>query len=453
MRAALFRPSTARRILARTLGRGLETFRYGKQGALSLGHIELPSLPGPRWVEVEVVRAGICECDLAALAFAWSPSLEPFASFPAVPGHEVLARVRAVGSGVSRVEVGRRVVVDPLVSCQVRGYPEEEACPSCSRGRPATCERAGEEGVVEVGGEPLAPGSAVGSHRGLPGGWGERMVVHESQCVAVPGGVDDQAAVLVEPLSAALHAVLRAPAPEGEGPVLVLGRGPMALGVMWALRAVGFRGEVVAEAALGHDARLARTFGASSVVEPGLEARQALVETGARAYAPLEGPEEVYAGGGFPLVFITPGVGPGAGSVGRAVDYASAGGTVVLVECGCGTGSLGAWASKDGGGSGGSPSKPSVTLDPAVLAAREIRLLGSAGYGREAPAHVDVDMDGDGDVIHTFGLTLHLMEATGAPLADLVTHVFPLEQVHHALSAAANPRRSEAVRVALDPGE
>ncbi len=47
---------------------------------------------------------------------------------------------------------------------------------------------------------------------------------------------------------------------------------------------------------------LALKLGASEVISPGPEARQALVDTGAMAYQPLVGPE-VYAGGGFELVF------------------------------------------------------------------------------------------------------------------------------------------------------
>ena len=42
----------------------------------------------------------------------------------------------------------------------------------------------------------------------LPGGWSDAMVVHRSQLHAVPDAVSDEAAVLVEPFSVALHAVL-----------------------------------------------------------------------------------------------------------------------------------------------------------------------------------------------------------------------------------------------------
>ena len=43
-------------------------------------------------------------------------------------------------------------------------------------------------------------------------------------------------------------------------------------------------------------------MGASTIIRPGDEARQALVDTGARAYMPIVG-DEVYSGGGFPLIF------------------------------------------------------------------------------------------------------------------------------------------------------
>ena len=74
----------------------------------------------------------------------------------------------------------------------------------------------------------MAPGLTIGYHRSLPGGWGERLIAHESQLYPLPDQLPDRTAVLIEPLSIGVHAVLNCPPKEGE-PALVIGSGPIAL--------------------------------------------------------------------------------------------------------------------------------------------------------------------------------------------------------------------------------
>ena len=45
----------------------------------------------------------------------------------------------------------------------------------------------------------------------------------------------------------------------------------------------------------------------------------------------------------------------------------------------------------------------------------------------------------------------HLLLESGAPVQDMVTHVYPLDQYRDALRAAANHRKSGAVKVVLQP--
>ena len=67
-----------------------------------------PPLPGDDWVRIEVLLCGICGSDLGNVSYRSSPAMEPFGSFPAVLGHEILGRVAEVGSGVTHVGVGDR---------------------------------------------------------------------------------------------------------------------------------------------------------------------------------------------------------------------------------------------------------------------------------------------------------------------------------------------------------
>jgi threonine dehydrogenase-like Zn-dependent dehydrogenase len=277
---------------------------------------------------------------------------------------------------------------------------------------------AGEEGALILAGDrPLSPGLTIGYHRDLPGGWGERMVAHESQLFRLDPRVSSRAAVLMEPLSIGVHAVLNAPPGEDER-VLVIGSGPIAFGTIWALRATGFRGGVIAQTKRPHEAALARAFGASEVVVPGVEARDALVATGAHAYQPIVG-DEVFAGGGFTKVFDCVG---SRSSVDQSLRYASPRGTVVLLGC---AGEL-------------------RRLDLSFLWSRELNLRGFVAYGQE---------EWRGAKRHTMEVTQELILETGAPVERLVTHVFPLNQYRDALSVAAHHGRHDAVRVVLTPTE
>ncbi|HSR41629.1 MAG TPA: alcohol dehydrogenase catalytic domain-containing protein [Longimicrobiales bacterium] len=412
MKAVTFRVSVPGYLKARTLGRITDSAVFGALSGLGMEERSPTALPGPGWVRLRVLLSGICGSDIGNLTYSSSPSMEPFGSFPAVLGHEILARVEEVGAESGLLRPGMRVAVDPMLSCRVRGWPEP--CPSCRAGLHGTCERAGEEGPLEVSGSPLAPGLTMGYHRDLPGGWCPEIIAHRSQLFPVEE-LDDRTAVLVEPLSIGMHAAIRTPLPDS-GPVLVIGSGAIALGTIWALRALGWDGELVAQTKRAHEGRIARVLGADEVVAPGDEARQALIDTGARAYMPIIGPE-VYAGGGFPLIFDCVG---NEGSLGQALRHASPRGRLVVLGC------------------AGEIRK----LDLTMLWARELRVSGFVGYGRE---------EWRGEALHTFEVTRRLLEETRAPVREIVTHVFPLGEYRDALSAAARHGSSEAVKVALEP--
>ncbi|MBW2255845.1 MAG: zinc-binding dehydrogenase, partial [Deltaproteobacteria bacterium] len=253
--------------------------------------------------------------------------------------------------------------------------------------------------------------------RDLPGGWGEQLVAHQSQLHPVSDNLADAVAVLIEPLSIPVHALLRSP-PQGNEPVLVIGSGPIALGAVWALRATGFRGSIVTQAKRPHEAALAKALGADEVVTPGPEALRALLDTGARAYQPTLGPE-VYRGGGFSTVFDCVG---SASSVDQALCFARSRGRIMLLGC---AGML-------------------RNIDLTPLWARELQVLGYFVYGTETWR---------GEARHTFEVTQQLLLETDAPVGDLVTHHFALDRYREALRAAADHARSGAIKVVLHPRE
>src|SRR5215472_12308384 len=66
--------------------------------------VERPvSEPGAGQVRIRVEACGICHTDAATVT-----GIYPGLTLPRVPGHEVVGRIEALGSGVSRWKIGQR---------------------------------------------------------------------------------------------------------------------------------------------------------------------------------------------------------------------------------------------------------------------------------------------------------------------------------------------------------
>ena len=399
-----------RRSIPRYFWVGLTGKRFPRRvtgwgSCLTLKEVPTPRLPTPSWVRVRPLLSGICGSDLAVLSSSGSRYLSALTSFPFTPGHELVGEVTETGQEVSRVRVGDRVVLEPALGCAVRGF--EEPCRACGQGRYANCERITEGDI--------GPGIQTGYCHDTGGGWGAELVAHESQLHPVPPGLPNEAAVLVEPLSCALHGVLQAHVGEG-AKVLVMGCGSMGLMTIAALRAFGPACTIVAVAKHPHQGRWARSLGADHVVPPGPKGYEQLAElVGGRLHPlTLEKPAVV---GGADVTFECVGA---TGSLEDALRWTRAGGTMVLV---------------------GMPGVPKLDLAP--LWYQELRVVGAYAYGTETV---------DGREARTFELTLELLERPGwaQRLGDLVGHRFPLRRYKDAIATAMQAGRSEAVKVAFD---
>ena len=93
------------------------------------------------------------------------------------------------------------------------------------------------------------------------------MLAHRSQLWAVPDGIDDRTAVLLEPLATAIHSVFRARIPEGAD-VLVIGSGTVGLLTQVALRRYAQPGRVIVAAKHTAQRAAAKMAGADEVVRP-----------------------------------------------------------------------------------------------------------------------------------------------------------------------------------------
>jgi threonine dehydrogenase-like Zn-dependent dehydrogenase len=106
----------------------------------------------------------------------------------------------------------------------------------------------------------------VGLSEHAPGAYAEEVLVQESLMMPVPNGLDPDMAALTEPMAVAWHAVRRGDV--GKRTVaIVIGCGPIGLGVILFLKAKGVRTVVASDYSPGRRA-LATACGADVVVDP-----------------------------------------------------------------------------------------------------------------------------------------------------------------------------------------
>ncbi|MCS5704075.1 MAG: zinc-binding dehydrogenase, partial [Acidobacteria bacterium] len=172
---------------------------------------------------------------------------EALASFPFIPGHEVVAQ-RADGS---------RVVLEPVLGPETRG--EVPAWPGAGQAD------GNDYGHLTAG--LLEPGLQTGSCASTGGGWSQMFAAHDSQLHVVDENLSDESAVMIEPTAAGIHAVLRGNVPDG-GTVAVIGAGTMGLTAIAALRRYTKVDAVVVAARYPHQHQAARLLGADLTVVP-----------------------------------------------------------------------------------------------------------------------------------------------------------------------------------------
>ena len=404
--------SVPRWLLLKALGPRLPGLCTSRLGLLQLAEVAEPKLPTPRWVRVRPHLSGICGSDLAAIAAEGSPFFAPLTSFPFTFGHEVVGTVTELGSAVRDVRAGERVVVEPVLHCAVRGLAEP--CSACREGRYGNC--------TNVTAGDISAGVQTGYCRDTGGGWSPSLVAHEVQVHRVPDGVPDEAAVMVEPFSCALHAVLRVSSvlsTQYDGlstpKALIIGCGTMGLLVIAALRALGLPAHVVALAKHPHQQEQARRLGADELLVPGKGTYEHLGKlTGATLHYAEIGPPTVL--GGFDVVFDCVG---SARSVDEALRFTAARGSTVLV---------------------GMPSVPK-TVDWTTIWYKELLVQGAYTYGVEEVA---------GERLRTFALALRLLEQGRVDLRPLVTHRFPLREYRPALQTALHTGPHRAIKTVFD---
>ncbi|PXV61361.1 uncharacterized zinc-type alcohol dehydrogenase-like protein [Dyella jiangningensis] len=129
--------------------------------------------PRPDDVVIDILYCGVCHSDIHQARNEWHSSM-----FPMVPGHEIVGRVSAVGSAVTRFKAGDTVGVGCMVdSCQ--------HCASCQAGLEQYCE----QGATWTYNDKDRQDGTL-----TFGGYSERVVVSDKFVVSISDKLDLKAA-------------------------------------------------------------------------------------------------------------------------------------------------------------------------------------------------------------------------------------------------------------------
>jgi L-iditol 2-dehydrogenase len=205
-------------------------------GCFATRQVPDPEPGGPDDVLLKMQAVGVCGSDLHY--FRTGRIGSQVLAEPWIMGHECTAVVAQVGSGVTGLEPGDRVAVDPLIACG--------RCDQCLSGRVHTCRSQHFLGC---------PGQQQGCMC-------ELLVMPSACCFRVPRELSVAAAVMVEPLAIGLHAQRLLGDASGMA-IGVLGAGPIGLCVLGALQSAG-AGAIAVTDRLRYRLDMAHAQGATS---------------------------------------------------------------------------------------------------------------------------------------------------------------------------------------------
>src|SRR5438876_8947879 len=209
--------------------------------------------PGAGQVRIRVEACGICHTDSATVT-----GIYPGLTLPRVPGHEVVGRIEALGSGVSKWKIGQRVGIGLIAG-------EDGVCEPCRRGDTVNCQN------------PLSSGVTT------DGGYAEVMIAEARAISSIPDEFTSAEAAPLLCAGVTTYNALRNAGLRGGDLVAVQGIGGLGhLGVQFA-RQMGFRTVAIGR---GRDKeKLAKDLGAHVYIDTGAEDTAAVLQRmgGARA--------------------------------------------------------------------------------------------------------------------------------------------------------------------------
>jgi alcohol dehydrogenase, propanol-preferring len=211
--------------------KAVEVFEPGKLRVVDRPIVD----PGPRQVRIRVETCGICHTDASTVMGTY-----PGLTLPRVPGHEVVGRIDALGTEVSKWKMGQRVGIGLIAG-------EDGVCVPCRRGDTVNCLN------------PVILGVSA------DGGYAEMMIAEARALASIP---DQLSSVDAAPLLCAgvtTYNALRNAGLRGGDLVAIHGVGGLGhLGVQFARR-MGFHTVAIGRGA--DKAKLANELGAHVYID------------------------------------------------------------------------------------------------------------------------------------------------------------------------------------------
>ena len=196
----------------------MKALQFMSPNVMSVNEIAIPKI-----ADDEVLLAsrsvGICHSDIELLEGRY---IIPF-NYPIIPGHEWSAEVMEVGSKVSKLKAGDRVVGECVIGQEHFGFS-------------------------------------------ISGAMAEFFIAKADWLHKLPENVSWTQGALVEPFSCGYYATVRAENMDASDTVAVFGAGPIGLGVIAAAAAKGAR--VIAIEPSADRAKIAQSLGAEIVIDP-----------------------------------------------------------------------------------------------------------------------------------------------------------------------------------------
>lgn len=185
------------------------------EGPQRLEYRDEPEPPDSAEIRVKVAASGICGSDMHA--YLGHDERRPA---PLILGHE------AVGVALGGALSGRRVAINPLVTCGT--------CNACLGGRSNLCAH-----------------RQIISMMPRPGAFADYVTVPETNLVEVPDGTPDAIAALTEPMAVSYHAIncaeRHAAVPLSAQSAVVIGGGAIGMCAAHVLMSRGCRNIAIAE--------------------------------------------------------------------------------------------------------------------------------------------------------------------------------------------------------------
>lgn len=406
MKAVQFSFSYPRYALGLALGHWFPSVLWSGASCTVMREVPEPSLPGPDWVKVKTRLGGVCGTDLGSIYLKTSPYYSPYGSFPFTFGHENVGTIAEIGNSVSGWKLGQRVVVNPILGCAARGF--KDLCEFCARGEINRCQRFTEGS--------LSPGIMTGTTRDTGGSWSSHFLAHQSQLYAVPDGISDENAVMLEPYACGQHAVL-VDFPKDDETILILGAGTMGLVTLAALRALGSKARVLVSARYQTQVEAAQRLGATEVLRGDLYT-QIAERTGGRILKPLLG--NLVVEGGVDRVYECVG---SSRSLDDANRLTRSGGKVILVGI------------------------PGIAkgVDWTAIFAQELTVIAARQFHDVEPYQ--------GKTWRAFDLALDLMAKGKLDLGWMVSRKYPLTEYKRALADIAQKGSQGIIKAVFEFGK